>query len=57
MLRALVVGGVVSLGFAVLFRVAGAIISWTSFGIERYASWVTIVIGGVLVTLGVAYLS
>lgn len=55
-LRALVVGGVVSSGFAVLFGVAGAIISWTSFGIERYASWVTIVIGGLLVVLGAAFM-
>ncbi len=54
-LRALVVGGVVSLGFAALFGVAGAVISWTSFSIERYASWITIVIGAVLVVLGVAF--
>lgn len=55
-LRALVVGAVVSFGFAALFGVAGAIISWTSFGIERYASWVTIVIGIVLVVLGTAFI-
>jgi len=53
--RALVVGAVVSGGFAVLFGVAGAIISWTSVSIERYASWVTIVIGCVLVVLGAAF--
>jgi cytochrome c biogenesis protein CcdA len=55
-LRALVVGAVVSFGFAALFGVAGAIISWTSFGIERYASWVTIVIGIVLVAMGTAFI-
>jgi cytochrome c-type biogenesis protein len=55
-LRALVVGAVVSLGFAALFGVAGAIISWTSISIERYASWVTIVIGLVLVVLGARFL-
>jgi cytochrome c-type biogenesis protein len=54
-LRALVVGAVVSLGFAALFGVAGIIISWTSFSIERYASWITIVIGVALVVLGVAF--
>jgi cytochrome c biogenesis protein CcdA len=54
-LRALVVGAVVSLGFAALFGVAGAFISWTSFGIERYASWITIAIGVVLVVMGVAF--
>ena len=54
-LRALVVGAVVSLGFVVLFGVAGALISWTSLSIERYASWVTVVIGVVLVVIGIRF--
>ena len=55
-LRALLVGAVVSLGFVALFGVAGAIISWTSVGIYDYASWITIVIGAALVVAGIAFL-
>jgi cytochrome c-type biogenesis protein len=55
-LRALVVGGVVSLGFVALFGVMGAVISWTSFSVEKYASWVSIPIGVGLVALGVAFI-
>ena len=55
-LRALVVGGVVSLGFVALFGVMGAVISWTSFSVEKYASWVSVPIGVGLVALGVAFI-
>lgn len=54
-LRALLVGAVVSLGFVALFGTAGAVISWTSVSVERYASWVTMIIGAGLVAIGVAF--
>lgn len=53
--RGLSVGAVVSLGFVVLFGVAGAIISWTSLSLQRYSAWVTIGIGIVLVLLGILF--
>jgi cytochrome c-type biogenesis protein len=56
LLRALVVGAVVSAGFLVLFAVAGAVVSWTSFGVGRWSPWLTVVIGVVLAVLGVAFL-
>ncbi|MCU1455472.1 MAG: cytochrome c biosis protein transrane region [Acidimicrobiales bacterium] len=54
--RALVVGGVVSAGFAVLFGVAGALISWTSLSVTRASPWITVVIGMVLVAAGAAFI-
>ncbi|MCU1354795.1 MAG: hypothetical protein JWM89_213 [Acidimicrobiales bacterium] len=53
--RALVVGAVVSAGFLVLFAVAGAIVSWTSFGVGVWSPWLTVVIGIVLVGVGVGF--
>ena len=56
LLRALVVGGVVSGGFLILFAVAGAVVSWTSFGVGRWSPWLTVVIGVGLVVVGGAFL-
>ncbi len=56
LVRALVVGAVVSAGFLVLFAVAGAVVSWTSFGVGRWSPWLTVVIGVVLAGLGIGFL-
>ena len=53
--RGLAVGAVVSLGFVVLFGIAGAIISWTSLSLPRYSAWITVVIGIVLIVMGIAF--
>lgn len=55
-LRALVVGVVVSAGFLLLFALAGAIVSWTSFGVGRWSPYLTVVIGIVLVAVGIGFL-
>jgi cytochrome c biogenesis protein CcdA len=52
--RALVVGAAVSAGFLLLFIVAGALVSWTSFSVGAYSPWLTVVIGVVLTGLGIA---
>ena len=57
LLRALLVGAVVSAGFLLLFIVAGALVSWTSFRVGEYSPWLTVVIGLVLTGLGVAFIS
>jgi len=57
MMRALVVGGVVSAGFLVLFALAGALISWTSFGLGQVSPWLTVIIGLALVAAGIAFVA
>jgi cytochrome c biogenesis protein CcdA len=57
LVRALVVGAVVSAGFLVLFAVAGALVSWTSFGVGEASPYLTVVIGLVLVALGLRFLT
>lgn len=57
LLRALYVTAAVSAGFLLLFAVAGAIVSWTSFSIGRYSPWLTVVIGVVLAGVGIAFLA
>ena len=54
LVRALVVGAVVSAGFLVLFGVAGALFSWTSFGVYEVSPWLTVAIGAVLTVAGVS---
>ncbi|CAN5806572.1 hypothetical protein BH23ACT2_BH23ACT2_11130 [soil metagenome] len=55
--RALVVGAVVSGGFLALFAVAGAVVTWTSFGVGEWSPWLTVVIGAVLAVLGVGFVA
>lgn len=55
LIRALVVGAVVSVGFLMLFAVAGAVVSWTSFSVGEFSPWLTVAIGVVLVAVGVAF--
>ncbi len=55
-LRAARVGMAVSAGFALVFGVAGVLIVQLSIGVQRYAPWLTIVIGIGLVALGIAML-
>jgi cytochrome c biogenesis protein CcdA len=55
LVRALVVGAVVSAGFLVLFGVAGALFSWTSFGVYQVSPWLTVAIGAVLTIAGLAF--
>ena len=55
--RALVVGATVSAGFVGLFAIAGALISWTSFGVGRVSPWLTVIIGAVLVVAGIGFVS
>ncbi len=57
LVRALVVGAVVSAGFLVLFAVAGAVVSWTSFAVGEWSPWLTIVIGLALIALGIGFVS
>lgn len=54
--RALLVAAAVSAGFLVLFAIAGAIVSWTSFSVGRFSPWLTVVIGVVLVGVGIGFL-
>ncbi len=56
-LRAIGVGGVVSAGFMAVFGLAGILFSWFSVSLTRYAPWVTVVIGLLLVVLGIALLA
>lgn len=55
-LRALAVGGVVTAGFAGVFGLAGILIAQASLQVQRFAPWLTVVIGLALVPLGVAML-
>lgn len=55
-LRAIAVGGVVTLGFLVVFGSVGLAVSHLSLSIYRFLPWVTLVIGIGLVVLGVAML-
>lgn len=55
LMRALLVGAVVSSGFLVLFALAVVLISWTSFGVGQVSPWLTVVIGAVLVAVGIAF--
>ena len=54
LLRALVVGAVVSAGFLVVFALAGAVVAWTSVGVGEWSPWLTIIIGMALFGLGSA---
>lgn len=54
--RALLVGTVVSLGFLLLFAVAGALVSWTSVAVGELTPWLTVGIGVILFGMGVAFL-
>ena len=53
-LRALTVGASVSLGFVIVFGIMGAIVSAASLSLGEYLPWVTMVIGGGLLILGIA---
>ncbi|QXC59469.1 cytochrome c biogenesis CcdA family protein [Aquihabitans sp. G128] len=52
MVRALVVGAVVSAGFLVIFAGAGLLVSWGSVSVGQWSPWLTVVIGVVLVAVG-----
>ncbi len=52
--RALQVGAAVSGGFVVLFLVIGSITRWKSKWFYEHAPWISLVIAGLLVILGVA---
>lgn len=54
--RAAKVSVAVSAGFALVFGVAGILIVQLSIGVQRYAPWLTIVIGIGLAALGIAML-
>lgn len=55
--RALLVAGAVSAGFLVLFALAGAVVSWTSFSVVDASPWLTIVIGAAVAAAGVAFVA
>lgn len=57
LVRALVVGAVVSAGFLLLFAVFGLIVSWTSFSVGEVSPWLTVVIGAVLVVAGLGFVT
>jgi cytochrome c-type biogenesis protein len=57
LMRALVVGAVVSAGFLLLFAIVGMVVSWTSFGVGDASPWLTVVIGAVLVAAGIAFVA
>ncbi|MCU1497847.1 MAG: putative cytochrome c biosis protein [Acidimicrobiales bacterium] len=54
LVRALVVGAVVSAGFLAVFAGAGALVSWGSVSVGEWSPWLTVVIGVVLVAAGAA---
>ena len=56
-LRALVVGSVVSAGFLLVFGLAGAAVSATELAIGEWSPWLTVVIGVVLGVVGIAFLT
>lgn len=55
-LHALGVGAVVTGGFVAIFGLAGVLITQFSLRVQRFAPWLTIVIGLALVPLGIAML-
>ena len=55
LVRALVVGAVVSAGFLILFALTGVLISWTSFSIGEVSPWLTVIIGIALVSVGIGF--
>ena len=55
-LRALAVGGVVTLGFLLVFGTVGLAVSHLSISINRFLPWVTLIIGVGLFVLGIAML-
>jgi cytochrome c-type biogenesis protein len=55
--RALVVGTVVSLGFLLLFAIAGMLVSWTSVAVGDFSPWLTVIIGLVLLVMGIAFVA
>jgi cytochrome c-type biogenesis protein len=55
--RAARVAAAVSAGFVVVFAVAGSLVKLSSLPVYEYAPWVSVVIGGGLVVLGVAMLA
>lgn len=57
LVRALVVGAVVSAGFLLLFAVVGSIVSWTSFSVGQASPWLTVLIGLVLVAVGIGFVT
>ncbi len=57
LIRALVVGAAVSAGFLALFAVAGGVVSWTSISVGEFSPWLTVVIGGALVAVGIRFVS
>ena len=57
LVRALLVGAAVSAGFLLLFAVAGALVSWTSFSVGEWSPWLTVVIGALLVVLGLVFVT
>ncbi|MEZ5202837.1 MAG: cytochrome c biogenesis CcdA family protein [Acidimicrobiales bacterium] len=57
LVRALIVGSVVSAGFLIVFAIAGAIVLRTALAIGDWSPWLTIVIGLVLAGVGVAFLA
>jgi cytochrome c biogenesis protein CcdA len=56
-LRAIIVALTVSLGFLVVFAVAGGLVSWVTHDVYRITPWVTVVVGVVLVGLGLFMLT
>jgi cytochrome c biogenesis protein CcdA len=55
--RALLVGSVVSLGFLLVFALAGAVINATAVAIGEWTPWLTVSIGVVLVVAGIAFIT
>jgi cytochrome c biogenesis protein CcdA len=55
--RAIVVGVAVTVGFAATFAVAGLVVSRVTNSVYDVAPWVSLVIGGALVLLGLALLA
>lgn len=56
MQRALLVGGIVSLGFLLVFGITGVLITAGFQAITDWIPWLALVIGGLIVVLGVALL-
>lgn len=57
LVRALVVGAVVSAGFLVVFGLLGSLFTWGSFVVGGWAPWSTAVIGLALVGVGLAFVA
>lgn len=54
--RGLKVSAVLTLGFVLVFALAGMLISWVSGAFQEHLPWATMVIGVALVGLGIAFL-